>query len=106
MARNRSLSNHARVLLAELLTASERGSYGYELASVTGIKSGTLYPLLIRLEAQGYLVADWQEPISGGRPPRHVYRLTAEGRLLARAEATALNQSILAGDWCKGGAAS
>ena len=53
MSRNRTLSRHARALLAALLAAGERWSHGYELASLTGIKSGTLYPLLIRLEAQG-----------------------------------------------------
>ncbi|MBZ4336696.1 PadR family transcriptional regulator [Corallococcus sp. AS-1-12] len=48
------------------------------------MKSGTLYPLLIRLEAQGYLEAEWQQPSEGGRPPRHAYRLTRTGVQLAR----------------------
>ncbi len=87
MARNRSLSKPARLLLAELLAAGDSWSHGYQLASLTGIKSGTLYPLLIRLEAQNYLEAEWQQPAAGGRPPRHAYRLTAAGRGLARAEA-------------------
>ena len=98
MAKKRAHSNHARVLLAELLGAGDRWSHGYELATLTGIKSGTLYPLLIRLEAQGYLQAEWQAPTSGGRPPRHAYRLTPAGRLLARNEATALHHSILAAE--------
>lgn len=87
MARDRSLSKHARALLAELLAAGDAWSYGYQLASLTAIKSGTLYPLLIRLEAQGLLEAEWQQPVAGGRPPRHAYRLTAAGQVLARAEA-------------------
>lgn len=93
MTRRRALSNHARVLLAALLDARGRWSYGYELASLTGIKSGTLYPLLIRLEAQGYLEAEWQQPVSIGRPPRHAYQLTAAGQQLAVCEAAALVQS-------------
>lgn len=56
--------------------------HGYELAQATGLRSGTLYPLLIRLEAQGYLEAQWQAPAAPGRPPRHAYRLTARGRAL------------------------
>ncbi|WP_317128310.1 PadR family transcriptional regulator [Sphingomonas baiyangensis] len=59
-------------------------SHGYELARIAGVKSGTLYPLLIRLEAQGHLEAQWQEPAEPGRPPRHAYRLTASGLRLAR----------------------
>ncbi|HEY5723833.1 MAG TPA: helix-turn-helix transcriptional regulator [Allosphingosinicella sp.] len=89
MTRKRALSNHARALLGALLDAGGRWSHGYELASLTGIQSGTLYPLLIRLEAQGYLEAEWQQPAAGGRPPRHAYRLTTAGQRLARGEAIA-----------------
>lgn len=83
MARVRALSPHARALLAILLEADGRWRHGYDLAQRAGIKSGTLYPLLIRLERQGYLEAEWQEPAEPGRPPRHAYRLTAAGRALA-----------------------
>jgi PadR family transcriptional regulator PadR len=96
MPRKRVLSSHARTLLAALLDAQGRWSYGYELVSLTGIKSGTLYPLLIRLEAQGHLEAEWQQPVASGRPPRHAYRLTAEGRQLALREAAPLPQSASA----------
>src|ERR1700754_3538974 len=85
MARTRSLSHHARMVLAALLEAGQGWSHGYELARLAEVKSGTLYPLLIRLEAQGYLEAEWQQPTEGGRPPRHAYRLTASGVSLARA---------------------
>ncbi len=89
MTRSRALSGHARALLGALQGAGPRWSYGYELASRTGIMSGTLYPLLIRLSEQGYLEAEWQPPAAPGRPPRHAYRLTAAGRALARSEAAA-----------------
>lgn len=85
MSRTRSLSPHARAVLSVLLEAQGRWSHGYELARLADVKSGTLYPLLIRLEAQGYLEAEWQQPVEGGRPPRHAYRLTASGVQLARA---------------------
>ena len=106
MSRNRSLSKHAHALLAALLAAGDRWSHGYELASLTGISSGTLYPLLIRLEAQGYLSAEWQQPVASGRPPRHAYRLTAAGRRLARAEAAALDQAASVAGWRASEAAS
>jgi DNA-binding PadR family transcriptional regulator len=89
MTRTRALSRHARALLEALAAAGPRWSYGYDLASRTGIRSGTLYPLLIRLEGQGYLEAEWQQPAAAGRPPRHAYRLTAAGLRLARSEAAA-----------------
>jgi PadR family transcriptional regulator, regulatory protein PadR len=84
MPRNRSLSDHARRVLAVLLEARGRWSYGYELARLADVKSGTLYPLLIRLETRGCLEAEWQQPTERGRPPRHAYRLTADGVELAR----------------------
>ncbi|AYO78985.1 PadR family transcriptional regulator [Sphingobium sp. IP1] len=85
MPRTRSLSSHARMVLAVLLDADGQWSHGYELARRADVKSGTLYPLLIRLEAQGHLEAEWQQPVEAGRPPRHAYRLTARGVQLARA---------------------
>ena len=88
MSRTRALSPHARMVLAVLLRAGGKWSHGYELARLADVKSGTLYPLLIRLEAQGYLEAEWQQPLEGGRPPRHAYRLTADGVQFARANPT------------------
>ena len=85
MSRTRALSPHTRIVLSVLLDAGGQWSHGYELARLADVKSGTLYPLLIRLEAQGYLEAEWQQPAEGGRPPRHAYRLTASGVQLARA---------------------
>ncbi len=97
MTRKRALSAHARSLLAALLEAGERWSHGYELTRLTGIRSGTLYPILIRLEQQGLLEAEWQRSSAGGRPPRHAYRLTASGCRLARREA--LSQSSTPEKW-------
>ena len=106
MTRPRALSGHARALLAALLAAGPRWSYGYELASLTGIRSGTLYPLLIRLEGQGFLEAEWQPPAAAGRPPRHASRLTAAGQRLARAEAAGPDRNVAVAGRRAGGAAS
>jgi DNA-binding PadR family transcriptional regulator len=106
MTRKRALSPHARALLAALFDAHGRWSYGYELASLTGIKSGTLYPLLIRLEAQGHLEAEWQQPAASGRPPRHAYRLTAAGERLASGETSLSARGQPASGWRVGKAAS
>ena len=85
MVRNRSLSPPARAILAILADAGSGWLHGYDLCRRTGVKAGTLYPLLIRLEEQGHLEAEWQAPSERGRPPRHAYRLTDTGRALARA---------------------
>lgn len=58
--------------------------YGYELSQVTGLKSGTLYPILMRLEKHSLLEACWVTT-EAGVPPRHTYRLTPNGTELARA---------------------
>jgi DNA-binding PadR family transcriptional regulator len=59
-------------------------SYGYDISRLTGIKSGTLYPMLSRLAERGLLEATWEQPTAEGRPPRHLYRLTDAGADLAR----------------------
>jgi DNA-binding PadR family transcriptional regulator len=84
MPRSRALSSQAGTLLSVLAGSGRTWRHGYELAQLTGLRSGTLYPLLIRLEGQGYLEAEWQPPAARGRPPRHAYRLTAAGLALAR----------------------
>ncbi|GAA0990847.1 PadR family transcriptional regulator [Acrocarpospora macrocephala] len=59
--------------------------HGYDLAKETGLKSGTLYPILIRLADRGLLEARWEDEQPVGRPRRHLYRLTPEGVTAARA---------------------
>lgn len=53
--------------------------YGYDLGRRAGLKSGTLYPILVRLAERGWLETRWTHPERPGRPPRHIYRLTALG---------------------------
>jgi PadR family transcriptional regulator PadR len=66
-----------RVLLA-LAADPAQWRYGYDLGMEVGLKSGSLYPILVRLADRGLLDASWeQEP--AGRPPRHLYRLSAAG---------------------------
>ena len=84
MSRKPNNSRQTRALLAALLDRSQTWRHGYDLAKETGLKSGTLYPLLIRLSEQGLLESRWQEAERPGLPPRHVYRLTASGLALAR----------------------
>ena len=83
MTSQRSLSPAARRVLSVLSGSGRQGRHGYDLCREAQIKSGTLYPLLIRLERQGFLAAEWLPSDTPGRPARHVYRLTAQGQQLA-----------------------
>jgi PadR family transcriptional regulator PadR len=55
---------------------------GAEIAKVTKTGSGTLYPLLARLETAGWLTSQWEsiDPREAGRPRRRLYRLTGVGQ--------------------------
>jgi PadR family transcriptional regulator PadR len=67
--------------------------YGFEIMKRTGLASGTLYPMLSKLEAAGWL-AKGAEPINpreAGRPPRFHYTISAEAAIAARLRLTALS---------------
>ena len=89
MGRKPRSSKQTRQLLTALATDAGRWRHGYDISQQTGLKSGTLYPLLMRLSDQGWLEARWTEPEREGRPPRHEYRLTDAGAALAREQAAA-----------------
>ena len=85
MARPSNVSLQTRRVLAALAAQPQAWRYGYDLCKETGLASGTLYPLLIRLADQGHLDSEWRAPLKPGRPQRHAYRLTGSGRALAAA---------------------
>jgi len=72
-------------VLAALCAEPAGWRHGYAIAKETGLRSGTLYPILIRLAERGLVEACWEEEQPAGRPRRHLYRLTPDG--LARAQA-------------------
>jgi len=77
-------------VLAALCDEPSKRRHGYALAQQTGLKSGTLYPILIRLADRGLVEACWHDEPVPGRPRRHLYRLTPDGVATAtRALATA-----------------
>jgi PadR family transcriptional regulator, regulatory protein PadR len=75
-----------RVLEAFLENPAEQFA-GADVQKRTGLASGTLYPILLRLEDAGWFVSRWEtiDPSAAGRPRRRLYRLTPGG--LARASA-------------------
>lgn len=75
-------------LLVALAKQPSAWYHGYDLMKDTGLSSGTIYPLLIRMTERGLVEAEWREPVERGRPARHVYRLTAIGTKLAASIST------------------
>ena len=94
MGSRAEFSPQTRSVLAVLCGQPSAWQHGYALARQTGLKSGTLYPILIRLADRGLVEACWEEEPVPGRPRRHLYRLTPDG--LASA-AAALAAAELAG---------
>jgi DNA-binding PadR family transcriptional regulator len=77
------LSPQTLQVLDAFLQASKDWKYGYDISRNTGLKSGTLYPILIRLAERKLLDTSW-ESAEIGKPPRHLYRLTPQGLRFAR----------------------
>jgi PadR family transcriptional regulator, regulatory protein PadR len=84
---------------AALLADPTVDRYGLELIRATALPSGTIYPVLERLQRAGWVEAHWEQldPVAAGRPARRYYRLTAEGVAAARSELAALHQQLGSG---------
>ena len=82
------LSNAALRVLLAIWQGPQGGLSGAQISKATSVGSGTLYPLLARLEKAGWLVGDWEavDPRQVQRPRRRFYRLTALGGASARDE--------------------
>jgi DNA-binding PadR family transcriptional regulator len=88
MLTNFRASKQTLMLLGALSAKATSWHYGYALSRETELMSGTLYPILMRLEERGWLETQWENPQElaeerAGRPPRHMYRLTRGGRAWA-----------------------
>jgi len=79
MKRNRQPSTQTAAVLLALAEDPTAWRYGYELCQETGLKAGSMYPILMRLADRGQLETTWESDLPGGRPPRHLYRLTDSG---------------------------
>ncbi|HEX8627176.1 MAG TPA: PadR family transcriptional regulator [Catenuloplanes sp.] len=83
-------------VLAALCDDPSAQRYGLELIRATGQPSGTIYPILTRLQRAGWVEASWEQvdPAEQGRPARRYYRLTPDGVVSARVELAALRQRL------------
>lgn len=78
MKRSRSPSPQVVRVLRALAAVPSRWRHGYDLGTEVGLRSGSLYPILVRLADRGLLESAWDSG-PAGKPSRHLYRLTAAG---------------------------
>src|SRR4051812_2012931 len=97
-----------QLVLRALMEDPAREMYGLEMCAVAGLPSGTIHPILVRLEKVGWLESSWEniDPHAEGRPRRRYYRLNpnmlanvraALSRVDANAQAIARLRPHLAG---------
>lgn len=86
-------SRQTLAVLDALLIHPSQWRHGYALSQHTGLFSGTLYPILMRLEKLGWLETRWEDAGGLGRPPRHLYRLSGQGHEWARQEIRAARKA-------------
>jgi DNA-binding PadR family transcriptional regulator len=96
MTRTRRPSPQTVAVLDALAVDPSSWAYGYDICRSIGLKAGTVYPILIRLAERGQVEATWETDPPPGRPPRHLYRISAAGvralRDLETTQATVLRQ--------------
>ena len=75
-----------QLVLRVLLEDPTLEFYGVEIGAAAGLPSGTVHPILARLEGVGWLESHWEDvdPRAAGRPARRYYQLTAAGVESAR----------------------
>lgn len=74
-------------VLRAMLEEPTRERYGLEVCAAAGLPTGTVHPILARLEGAGWLESRWEQadPRAAGRPRRRYYRLSEHGAMRARA---------------------
>jgi PadR family transcriptional regulator, regulatory protein PadR len=88
-------------VLRVFLEDQDRDRYGFELMRLTGQPSGTLYPILAKLESAGWIIGGHEQidPKVEGRPPRRFYRITPVAARLAYDRLTSLSEQYRPPAW-------
>lgn len=86
MTAERRVTRQTERILSTLMSDPAQEWCGSQIAPAAQLKSGTLYPALLRMERFGWLTWRWEQidPSEEGRPRRRLYKLTDEGALAAR----------------------
>ena len=74
-------------VLRVFLSLPEESHYGLELAKSAGLPTGTIYPILARLEGAGWVRSTWEDidEAAEGRRRRRYYQVTGKGQRNGRA---------------------
>lgn len=96
MGSSPQLTTQTLKILGTLMNSSPGALSGAEIGRITRLKSGTLYPILFRLEKAGWLESFWESetPQALGRPRRRFYKLTAAGARTTKAGLRELTSTI------------
>jgi DNA-binding PadR family transcriptional regulator len=86
MAKEVRLSGRMLSVLKFMLSDLRTPRSGAEIYAATKVGSGTLYPMLARLEEAGWMTSQWEDidPVEAGRPRRRYYSVTGLGQARAR----------------------
>jgi DNA-binding PadR family transcriptional regulator len=79
MRRARRPSAQTLAVLSAIAGDPQRWHHGYDLCRSLDLRAGTVYPILIRLAERGLVETTWERQAPPGRPPRHLYRVSAAG---------------------------
>jgi DNA-binding PadR family transcriptional regulator len=84
------------MVLKVFLDDVDEPRYGYDLMRVTGFASGKLYPILARVQAAGWLRAEYEciDATEVGRPARRWYKLTGDGVIAAQHALSELERQL------------
>ncbi|MDQ6946895.1 MAG: PadR family transcriptional regulator [Actinomycetota bacterium] len=84
-------------VIAALLKSPDDDHYGLELARIAGIRPGSIYPILVRLEGKGWISGHWEDidESAEGRRKRKYFRLTGVGAKQAAGELAMWRQEFL-----------
>ena len=81
------MTGSVQEILRAMLADPAVPRYGLQISKEAGLETGTLYPVMARLETVGWVESGWEDPelsIREGRPRRRYYRLTRDGAEQAR----------------------
>jgi DNA-binding PadR family transcriptional regulator len=75
-----------QLVLRALLADPAREMYGLEICAAAGLPSGTIHPILARMERLGWMASRWEDvnARAEGRPRRRYYKMTEDGAERAR----------------------
>ena len=96
MGTEHRITIHGLTVLKVFLDDPTVEHYGLALAKRAGLKTSSVYPVLMRLEQTGWVTSSWEtvEPSEAGRPRRRLYRLTDSGAVAAYRQLTKARNAL------------